>query len=847
MAIKWDDGTVTDEAPPPTRIRWDDGTTEDVPSSALGAFGRGLLESALPTAAGLGAAGAVLAAVPTGGASLLAIPAGLAAGFGASKLQDVGIRAINPQGRKAFLRQRAQDIREHPVASTVGEFAPALATLRPGLPRTLPLARTAAVSGAVQGGIEAGAGLATEGRINPARVATSTALGATLIRPTRLGTRLGFRGPKAEAIPDPSTPPITERVQRITEALEAAKPIRGQQETLFTQERGRRLARMMGVRERVQGEAGFHAELAQLKGELPKAQFESVRPKVDQADVDGLFNDINASSLDVWDQLNAKTGLSKLLQPTGGQVPTQNELRLLREVFGPKLIQAALRKRPLLQRLGQGGIELANLPRALMASFDLSAPLRQGVFLIGRPKQWLPAFGSMFRQFASEQAFQAAQAQIKGRPTYDLMRQARLALTEIGEFASNREEQFMSRWGERIPLIGVGVKASNRAYVGFLNKLRADVFDDLYKKGQALGVADDPNFLSSVSSFVNAATGRGGVGSLERSAVVLNSVFFSPRLMASRLSLLNPGFYVQQHPTVRKEAVKSLLTFASTGMTVLGLAKLNGASIGVDPRNPDFGKIRVGNTRFDIWGGFQQYIRGAAQLITGRKISSTTGREIVLGEGYRATSRLDIVSQFLKSKQAPIVSLLTTLLEGKTITGQAPRFPVEVVDRFIPMFVQDAFEVIREHGPAKGWMGIPGAFGVGAQTYGTLIPMLEKTPAGRPTVKFRDQPSLGETLVNRATGRQVSNIPAEQHPALRQARTAELQRKLDVDKAKRLTLEDGKRRRVGNTLVWIQNGIVKTKTLGRVQTPMRAFQQQQRQLREIPGGTRIRWDDGTIE
>src|SRR3990167_4031554 len=36
MAIKWDDGTVTDEAPPPTRIRWDDGTTEDVPSSALG-------------------------------------------------------------------------------------------------------------------------------------------------------------------------------------------------------------------------------------------------------------------------------------------------------------------------------------------------------------------------------------------------------------------------------------------------------------------------------------------------------------------------------------------------------------------------------------------------------------------------------------------------------------------------------------------------------------------------------------------------------------------------------------------------------------------------------------------
>src|SRR3990167_4212583 len=134
MAIKWDDGTVTDEAPPPTRIRWDDGTTEDVPSSALGAFGRGLLESALPSAAGLGAAAAVLAAVPTGGASLLAIPAGLAAGFGASKLQDVATRAINPQGRESFLRQRTQDIRQHPIASTLGDVAPAALTLRPGLP-----------------------------------------------------------------------------------------------------------------------------------------------------------------------------------------------------------------------------------------------------------------------------------------------------------------------------------------------------------------------------------------------------------------------------------------------------------------------------------------------------------------------------------------------------------------------------------------------------------------------------------------------------------------------------------------------------------------------------------------
>ena len=736
-------------------------------------------------------------------------------------------RAINPQGRQKFLQQRAEDIQRHPVASTVGEVAPSLLALKPGLPRTLPLARTAAISGAVQGGIETGAELATEGRVNPARVATATAAGAMLSRPTRLGVRLGFKGPAADALPpDPGAPPITERVQRVVEALKTSKPIRGRQEALFTEERRKRLARMMGVRERVQGEAGFHSELGQLKGELPKVQFESVRPAIDQADIDGLFNDINASRLGPWDQLNAKTGLAKLLQPQGGQIPTQGELMLLSRVFGPQLVRAALQKRPLLQKIGQMGVEVANLPRALMASFDLSAPLRQGVFLIGRPKQWLPAFGSMFKQFASEKTFQTAQQQIQNRSTFKLMQEGKLALTDIGEFATQREEAFMSRLGERIPVLGAGVKMSNRAYVGFLNKLRADVFDDLVKKGQALGVSEDPNFLSSVGEFVNTATGRGPLGSLERSAVAINSIFFSPRLLASRLSLLNPVFYVKQHPTVRKEALKSLLTFASTGASVLGLAKLNGAQVGVDPRSADFGKLKIGNTRYDIWGGFQQPIVAAMRLLTGQMVSSTTGREFALGEGYKPTTRADIVMRFLQSKQAPILSLITTLLGGKTITGQPPRLSVEITDRFIPMFVQDAFEVIQEHGPAKGWMALPGAFGVGVQTYGSLIPMLEKTVSGRPTIKFRGEPSLGETLVNRATGTQVSNIPASQRPAIQRARELEIRRKLEIDKAKRLTLEDGKRRRVGNTLVFLHNGVVRTRTFGRVQTPMRVFEQQ---------------------
>jgi hypothetical protein len=39
----------------------------------------------------------------------------------------------------------------------------------------------------------------------------------------------------------------------------------------------------------------------------------------------------------------------------------------------------------------------------------------------------------------------------------------------------------------------------------------------------------------------------------------------------------------------------------------------------IDPRSTDFGKIKVGNIRWDIWGGFQQWVRVASQLATGER------------------------------------------------------------------------------------------------------------------------------------------------------------------------------------------------------------------------------------
>ena len=386
-------------------------------------------------------------------------------------------------------------------------------------------------------------------------------------------------------------------VEKVIDAITGAKPIRGKQEALVSAARGRQAAELVKAGKEVTGEAGFFKQLGKLKGKLPKAEFEGIRGKLGQADIDDLFNMVESNqALSPFDKVNTKKGLSKLFGLEGGGVPTKGELDLLNQVFPKELTEAVLAKQPFLKKFGQGVAEVANIPRAIMASFDLSAPFRQGLFLINKPKRFIKAFGNMFRYAFNEKAYQGSLKNIKSRPTYGLMQQHKLPLTELGGALSGREEAFMSQLPEKIPAFGKIIRGSNRAYTGFLNKLRADVFDDLIKSAQSLGHNVEGRVGKDIARFIGAATGRGTLPkSIEGAAVALNSVFFSPRLMASRLQLLNPVFYTKLDPFVRKEALKSLLTLGSTAATVMGLAKLGGAEVGSDPRNADFAKIKIGN------------------------------------------------------------------------------------------------------------------------------------------------------------------------------------------------------------------------------------------------------------
>jgi len=517
--------------------------------------------------------------------------------------------------------------------------------------------------------------------------------------------------------PAPEEPSEGDPVKRIIQALKEAKPIRAEQEALMKAERGKRIAKAKAMGEEMGGEAGFYAQLGSLKGKLPKAQFESLRGKITQQDIDFLFDRIRQSEMNDWDKISAQTGLGKIFGEFGGQVPTESELKLLNDVFGKEFTDAVVENRTFLQKFMIGVEEVLNVPRAVMSSFDLSAPFRQGAFFVGRSEQFASAFGEMFKFFRSEKALQALNRDIASGANYALMREHGLALTDLGTALTTREERFMSNLAEKIPGIGKIIRASGRAYVGFLNKLRVDVFNDLLGKARTLGIDETDKFLDDLTDFINTATGRGKLpGKLENTAVALNSVFFSPRLMASRINLLNPAFYISKEPFVRKEALKSLFTFAGAAFIILGLAALAGLKVGTDWRSSDFAKIKIKNTRIDILAGFQQYIRMAGQLITGEYVSSVTGKVFTLGEGYKPITRFDILLRQLENKEAPVASFITALLRQKTFMGEDINVTKEIAERFTPMVLSDLVEMAKTN-PKLLPLGILGLFGVGIQTY----------------------------------------------------------------------------------------------------------------------------------
>jgi len=239
------------------------------------------------------------------------------------------------------------------------------------------------------------------------------------------------------------------------------------------------------------------------------------------------------------------------------------------------------------------------------------------------------------------------------------------------------------------------------------------VADTVIKNWEGTGKTTDD--YKSLARFLNHATGRGDLGPLREMGPIINAVFFSPRLLLSRVQL--PLDVFTSTPAVRKLVARDLLAFVGTGTTILAMLKLSGAAdVELDPRSTDFGKMRMGKQRIDFWGGFQPIARYTAQVLTGQR---KTGAGDIVG-----TARGDVIARFLRSKLAPIPGLAETFRSGKTYAGQAVELSAgdikgQAFNTLVPLFIQDLIESAQQEGMIGLARAVPGGLGANVLAYQT--------------------------------------------------------------------------------------------------------------------------------
>ena len=484
----------------------------------------------------------------------------------------------------------------------------------------------------------------------------------------------------------------------------------------------------------------------ELSGELrilenppkdPEVAYQEMRAKSIHRQIDALQHRIEAGDFDKVKRIPRSL--------TEQNQKAAYALEQVKEEFERLRFEAEMAKRTPVQKIFGGVRDAFNLARAYMTSVDLSGLLRQGGFIsFGRPLRALKSVPPSLKSFVSEKAEFEANQDIKNRPNAPLYKKFGLELTGIGSGPLTKvEEAYATRWLNKVPwLLGGGVvRGSGRAYTTMLNRIRADSFDamlaSLAKNGEKPTEAEG----KAIANYINVATGRGKVGSSNNAGEVLNTVFFAPRLVASRFQLLvgQPlyGGSARTRSMIAQEYARFLIgvSIATVLAAMMKDEDDKTKTLNFDPRSADFGKIRFGDTYLDPLAGLAQVTTFLTRIATGETRTSKgdlrplrdnyrlTDVAPGLGDGeklkevkYGGSGADDVLFRFLRSKLAPVPGAVVNTMSGENMIGE-PVSPVDTATSLVtPMSVGDIGAVMEEQGIPRGSaITLLGLLGMGVQ------------------------------------------------------------------------------------------------------------------------------------
>jgi hypothetical protein len=378
-----------------------------------------------------------------------------------------------------------------------------------------------------------------------------------------------------------------------------------------------------------------------------------------------------------------------------------------------------------------------------MVTFSLQhTPLRHDFFALFRdPKDWATNYVKSWRDFFQQSLSKdpdltatANKAQIYSRPNYLNGNYQKL----FGNQLIRENEEFHltpnSNLPGRVPVLGRIFYGSRAMFESMNLNMRADLGDFYINLMQRAGQdINDPAIAKGWGRLAMDMTGGESTKGMGR------YVLFSERLLKAQLRNLTLHIFDSSVPLRAKfDSAQTLATaVTSIGILTSVVNSLRPGTIETDPRSANFGKIKIGDTRFDISGGTAGLINLGVRLglaltnglgttnIPNVK-SSTTGKLSTTGTGFGQTSVATLLGDFLEGRAAPVGSLLFALANGSFFGGAKLSVIGALGILFEPIPLQDWTQLKNDPNSANMIMTmILNGLGFLSNTYGSTKQSLQ--------------------------------------------------------------------------------------------------------------------------
>lgn len=372
--------------------------------------------------------------------------------------------------------------------------------------------------------------------------------------------------------------------------------------------------------------------------------------------------------------------------------------------------------------------------KAVMTGFDQTAlGLQGGIVTFTNPVVWSKALVPTGKALVSAKNREMLDAERESHPNYERYKNYGVALREHGESKDMASTEFYGNDAviDRIP----GVALSERSFSTFLNELRFNLMQVMEwsytKDGQQLTQQQGEALARIVNAFTFAYKPK---SHKVRSAMDLaGEVFWAPSMYVARLqlavgspALFNPGADSRVRMIAAKQYLKAVVGVAGLTAVARMLLADDDDDDELTPVDPDYYKVKSGNTRMDLTSGMGQMATFGARTLNSL-VKARTGEPLWKSKGRQQGTR-EIFGSFASFKTNPWVSAGFDITSETDVLGRPTSLGNILLSNITPLSVQTLVEAVEEEGVAEGlaWT-VPGVTGRNLSIYDRSAPKSEET------------------------------------------------------------------------------------------------------------------------